>query len=598
MLLFMSLTPLVAHAFLSPDRAFEPKVLGSTSDEIYIRFDIPNGYYIYRDKIKAHSPSGDVATIAGLPRGQIIDDFTFGEAEILRNGLQFTIKSPDSGSVQLHWQGCAEAGLCYEPQSKIFPLSRASTITSQSIAQNITSPSIDTSNPVTNKQRALTERPITEESVSISQGNDAQIVTWLSSHSFLVALPVFFALGLALTFTPCVLPMIPILSSIVLGRGATGKKAFILSTAFVLPMALTYATLGALAALMGSQMQAVMQNIWFISALGLIFFFLALAMFGIYTLQLPESVRSRLDNLSRESKGGTLIGAMAMGVISALLVGPCMTAPLAGVLLYIAQTDSVVTGTALLFSMGLGMGLPLILIGTLGPKWLPKPGQWMDTVKALFGFGLLVTGIWMLDRVLHDILILALWGLLFVSMGLSLLVFARPFQQATRIMIRTLAYASAIWGVAMLVGALGGNSDPLRPLALSMLSSEVGQGEVGLEFTEVSDLLDLEEQMNNASMNGKAVMIDFTADWCTYCAEIERTLYTSQHIKDKTEGMVLLQVDVTRQDIKKRDIMRHFEVVGPPTVLFIDTNGNELRDSRLVGSFNERQLLDSLNAIY
>ena len=601
-LLVLLAAPLQASDFLQPEQAFRLQILqrDAAAGELQLRFDIAEGYYLYRDQFAARPVDGGQASIRDLPEGEMLEDLTFGLTEILRGSVQFAVHSQDATLIELGWQGCAEGGLCYQPQQQRIDLTgneagaadALSALWTPSTGLSLASPVA----PAVADAPAAPAMPAAAPSLSsISQANDSQIVSWLHSSSLWLTLPAFFVLGLALTFTPCVLPMVPILSSMVLGRGASTRQALILSTAFVLPMALTYAALGALAALLGAQLQAALQNIWVIGAFGMVFLLLALAMFGIYTLQLPALLRSRLDALGRDTRGGTLVGAAAMGTLSALLVGPCMTAPLAGVLLYVAQTGNVSIGTGLLFSMGLGMGVPLLIIGTLGARWLPRPGAWMDIVRGGFGFALLATGIWMLARVLPEPVILALWGVLLVALGLSLVHLAMQRQPASMLLLRTLGVVLGVWGAAQLLGAAAGSGDPLRPLAgVGKLSPAAPAPVSALAFEQISDLDQLHRHLHQARQQGQAVMVDFTADWCVYCKVIEKQVYTAPEVLDGTMDAVLLQVDVTRASAAQRALLRQFEVIGPPTVMLFDPRGEEQRQARLVGAFGEQQLLDSL----
>lgn len=609
-LLVLLVAPLPASDFLPPEQAFRMQVLqrDAARGQLQLRFDIAAGYYLYRDQFAARSVDGGRAQIRGLPAGELVEDLTFGLTEVLRDSVQLTVHSRDSTRIELRWQGCAEAGLCYQPQQQTIDLSVTdrpaggglSALWSDPVGLSLTA-TAGGGLPV--QVPAAADEPLEQaQSVSlasVSQANDSQIVSWLTSRSLWLSLPAFFLLGVALTFTPCVLPMIPILSSMLLGRSVSTRQGLILSGAFVLPMALTYALLGAVAALLGGQLQAALQNIWVIGAFGLVFLLLALAMFGLYTLQLPEFLRRRLDALGRDTCGGTLFGAAAMGTLSALLVGPCMTAPLAGVLLYVAQTGNVSSGTGLLFSMGLGMGVPLLIIGTLGPRWLPRPGPWMDIVRGGFGFALLATGIWMLSRVLPPPVILALWGVLLVALGLSLAYLASQRQPAAMLLLRTLGVVLGVWGAAQLLGAAAGGHEPLRPLAgmAQMRSAAAAPGEGALAFEPVSDLRQLQQHLQQARRQGQPVMVDVTADWCVYCKVIARDVYTAPAVLRSTADALLLQVDLTRGGAAQRELLRQFQVLGPPTVMLFDPRGEEQRQARLVGAFGERQLLDSLTQV-
>lgn len=581
LLLLLTLAGL-AHGddFLAPEQAFRLQVLEQDAEtgRLLLHFDIADGYYLYRDQFAARPTAGGTVEAGELPAGEMIEDMTFGPTSILRNAVQWELQSRDSTAVDIVWQGCADGGLCYPPQQHRIEFASARIATTAS--------------------GNLSVAPAAQPLTTLASASESRIFDWLQNSSLLLTLPVFFLLGVALTFTPCVLPMVPILSSLILGRQVSTGQALRLTTAFVLPMAATYALLGAVAALLGAQLQAILQNIWVIGTLGGLFLVLALAMFGIFTLQLPSGLRTRLDELSRGTQGGTYIGAALLGVLSALLVGPCMTAPLAAVLLYVAQTGDVSIGTGLLFSMGLGMGLPLMVIGTLGARYLPRPGPWMDLVKAAFGFALLATGIWMLERVLPAPLVLALWGVLLLALGLSLAHLATTRRPSSMLLLRTLGVALGIWGGAQLLGASAGAVDPLRPLSWAQPSASPADDPAGsLQFEPVTSLPQLQQRLQLAQTQGQAVMVDFTADWCVYCKVIERDVYTADSVLRSTHGITLLQIDVTDHSAEQRALMRHFQIAGPPTVMVFNPQGQEQRQARLVGAFDEQKLLDSLALI-
>ncbi|MDP5008736.1 MAG: protein-disulfide reductase DsbD, partial [Glaciimonas sp.] len=384
--LFSGLPAHAENSFLPPEQAFNLTVTKEDHGQVRLNWQISNGYYLYRKQLKVDAePVGSIPPIT-FPKGTLKNDEFFGESEVYHDSVELLVNASEAQALTVGWQGCADAGLCYPPQTQRVVLDEAAITPSSTSGTSIQNPTS-----------------------SAELGIDQNLADQLSKANLGLMLLVFFGLGLLMTFTPCVLPMIPILSSLIAGSGASPKRGFVLSLAFVLPMALTYAILGAAAVLAGANLQAMMQNPWILGAFGLIFVALAFAMFGFYELQLPAFLRNRLNQTSQTQRGGTIVGAAAMGVMSALLVGPCMTAPLAGALLYIADTGNVLTGGLALFFLGLGMGVPLLLVGTLGAKFLPRPGNWMNRVKALFGFVLLGTAILFIARVLSPTIGLALW---------------------------------------------------------------------------------------------------------------------------------------------------------------------------------------------
>ena len=390
-------------------------------------------------------------------------------------------------------------------------------------------------------------------------------------------------------------------------RQAAPRRALVLSLTFVLPMALTYAGVGVAAALAGANLQAVLQNPWALAAMGLVFVLLAGSMFGWYALQLPAALSARLDGTSRSQRGGTLAGAAAMGVLSALLVGPCMTAPLAGTLLYIAQGGQPLQGGLLLFALGLGMGVPLLLVGSLGARALPRPGPWMERVKAAFGFGLLATAIWMVQRVLPAQVALALWGALFVALSVALAQLgrgSRGVSSSNATVRRVLAPAAALlvglWGGAMWLGAAAGAGDPLRPLGFfaqgSSAYASAGEPTHASRSLAVDSTEGLAAALAQASAAGRPVLLDFTADWCVSCKIIEREVFGDPAVQQALAGVTLLRADVTAGTPAQRALMRAHGVVGPPTVMLFEGSGQELRPQRLVGEFDAQALLQRLPA--
>lgn len=412
-------------------------------------------------------------------------------------------------------------------------------------------------------------------------------------------MPLFFLLGVALALTPCVLPMLPVISGIVVGSQAPLRRAFAQSMAFVLPMALTYSGLGVAAALAGANLQAMLQSRWTMLALVAVYVVLALGMFGVFTLQLPARLRDMLDGASRSQLGGSLPGAAAMGVLSALLVGPCMTAPLAGALLYIAQSGNVAQGALLLLTLGLGMGAPLVIAGTLGARFLPKPGPWMNRVKAALGFLLLGTAVWMFERVVSAPVALLMWGALLLALAVTL-VHATSRGAASvaatgspqRVAARTLAVLAGLWGGAMVLGAAGGAVDPWRPLAFAAAPASASSAQpTSLRFEPVASEPELQARLAIARASGQATLVEFYADWCVSCKAIEKEVFGDPRVQRSLAGVLLLRADVTANDARHRELMRTHQVIGPPTVMMFDTEGRERREARLVGEFTARQFL-------
>ena len=573
-----------AEEFLQPEQAFRLEVTKAGADELRLTWSIAPGYYLYRERMAVTaSPSGSRVE-TDLPPGVSKDDPNFGVMEVYHDVVTMKVAPAGAAALDVTWQGCADAGLCYPPQTQRVQVAGVSS------AAATTAPTGTSAQPPGPSATGLWN--------SVS-GNDQEITQWLGERSLGWTLPLFFLLGIALAFTPCVLPMLPIVSGIVVGSQAPPRRAFALSMAFVLPMALTYSALGVAAALAGANLQAMLQNRWTMLALASVYIVLALGMFGVFTLQLPARLRDKLDGANRGLRGGTLPGAAAMGVLSALLVGPCMTAPLAGALLYIAQSGNVVQGALLLLALGLGMGAPLVIAGTLGARFLPKPGAWMDRVKAALGFVLLGTAVWMFERVVPGPLALLLWGALLLAVAVTLV--QATSRGATgvaatgsprRMAARTLAVLAGLWGGAMVLGAAGGAVDPWRPLAFAAAPANASSAQpTSLRFEPVASEPELQARLATARASGQVTVVDFYADWCVSCKAIEKEVFGDPRVQRSLAGVLLLRADVTTNDARHRELMRTHQVIGPPTVMLFDTEGRERREARLVGEFTARQFL-------
>ncbi len=378
--------------------------------------------------------------------------------------------------------------------------------------------------------------------------------------------------------------------------GATPRRGLLLSLAFVGPMAAVYAGMGVLAALAGAGLQAWMQNPWTLLSFAAVFVVLALAMFGFYELQLPAFLRDRLA--SKTVRGGSLTGAAAMGALSAVLVGPCMTAPLAGTLLYIAQGGSAAEGALLLLSLGLGMGVPLVVLSTWGARWLPRPGPWMDRVKAAFGFILLGIAIWMAQRVIAPQWSLLLWGCLLVALAFSLWQLARSavaanLRPASTLVARSGAAVAGLWGAALVFGAAAGASDPSQPLR-NLVAAPAASAAAAPAFETLQDPALLQARLADAAARGQPALVEFSADWCTSCKTIEREVFGDPRVGRALDGVLLLRADVTRSDVAQRAFMQRLQVMGPPTLMLYAPQGEERRDQRLVGEFGPEALLERL----
>ncbi|QOR40715.1 protein-disulfide reductase DsbD [Billgrantia diversa] len=575
--------------FLPPDQAFQP-TLNQDGEALTIDWQIEPGYYLYRHRLAVEADGRELPL--DLPAGETIEDEYFGRSEVYRNTLTMQATLEGEDSITLSWQGCADAGLCYPPQQRTFELETAEA----SSAGDMSTSDTGTARPVAS---SASDSP--DLAAANGQAEDQRLAARLADGNAVWTLALFFGMGLLLTFTPCVLPMIPILSSLIIGQREQGTPrraaGLMLSLAYVLPMAVTYAALGVAAALAGANLQILFQNVWFIGMFSALFVVLALAMFGLFELELPGAIRQRLDaGLSRQ-RGGRLKGVAAMGVLSALLVGPCMTAPLAGALLFIAESGNPWLGGTALLALGLGMGAPLILIGTVGNRLLPKPGAWMGRVRGAFGFVLLGMAIWFVERILPEPIVLGLWGALGLCFAVAMRALARnasagPLPQAGN----ASAAVIGLWSALILIGAAGGADDPWRPLDVY---SPIGDGTAvaseasePLEFDEVADLASLEERVAMASNVGQMTLVEFTADWCVSCEVIEQEVFGDSTVQTELQDVQRLRVDVTAYDAEDKAIMQNFGVVGPPTLMWFGQDGQERRGERIIGELDAETFLE------
>lgn len=592
LLAFMHLGPAQAQSgYLEPEQAFRLRVNDLGDGELLLHWDIAQGYYLYRDRLTVSAPTGEPALQLELPPGEIKADPNFGSVTVYHHSLDVPVHAGVARTVSLTWQGCAEQGICYPPQHRSVSLQPPTSSPAKPDASSLplggsaAGPAAAAAAP-----QAVNGAP---RDALLAADTDTGISRLWSTHGWGWTLPAALLLGIGLAFTPCVLPMVPIISSVVVGQHASTRRAFALSVAFVLPVALVYAGLGLLAAWAGAGLQALLQNAWTVLGLAGVFVLLAFSMFGFFELQLPAFLRDRLATVS--TSGGSLAGAATMGVLSALLVGPCMTAPLAGTLLYIAQSGNVVHGGLLLFALGLGMGLPLVVISTFGARWLPRPGPWMDRVKGAFGFLMLATAAWMAQRVVLPSVALFLWGALLAALAITAWHVAAPHEGhgGHRLVLRSAAAVAGLWATALVLGAAAGATDPVRPLA-GLRVSDSGATAASLPFDIVRDGGALRARLDAARLRGQPVLVDFSADWCTSCKTIDKEVFEDARVGRSLQDMLLVRADVTANTAGQQALMRDLQVMGPPTVLLYDARGNERRSDRLVGEFQADDLLHRL----
>ena len=545
--------------FLPANKAFVFTSEPLPSGETRLHWQITDQYYLYKKRFKFDGL--DAAQTPVLPQGQEHSDEFFGATQVYRDSLELLIPAGASGQVKVSWQGCADAGLCYPPQSQTVDLGGT--------------------------------QPAAEQ----GQAQDQSLASSLQQRSLGWSLLLFFGLGLLLAFTPCSLPMLPILAGLVVGSGASPGRGFAVAGSYVISMALVYASLGVLAALLGANLQALLQQPWLLGSFAALFVLLALPMFGFFELQLPGALRDRLESAGRGRKGGSLIGAGVLGALSGLLVGPCMTAPLAGALLYIAQSGNAVQGGLVLFTLGVGIGMPLLLLVTVGSRFLPKPGAWMNLMKGLFGFLFLGTALLLVRPVLDESLWLALWGVLLLIVAGSLWQQAQQFLRV-KALFAPLGLLAGLWGSLMLIGAAGGSTDPWQPLQVYTAKTVAGSPSQTAHdaFITVNNPADLERELAAAKAQGQWVMLDYYADWCVSCKVMEKKVFGQPQVMQALNGVRLLRLDVTDDTVASRDLLSRYQVPGPPTFIWIGPNGIERRAQRITGEVNAETFLNNWQA--
>lgn len=574
----LAAAPVQDQEFLPADQAFRFSATAAGTGDIVAHWDIAPGYYLYRKRFGFDtSETGVTLGTATLPPGEIKQDEFFGTMEVYHHAVDARIPvQGETGAARsltfsATCQGCAEAGMCYPPVTKTVRLDLPPTGSAGGAAPAASEPdSVD----------AATQGPVSEQD---------SIARSLAGGNVLFAVLAFYGFGLLLSFTPCVFPMIPILSSIIVGQGEqiTARRAFVLSLVYVLAVSLTYTLTGVAAGLLGENIQAAFQNPWAIGAFAAVFVLLSLSMFGFYDLQLPAVLQSRLTTVSNSQQGGTLLGVATMGLLSALIVGPCVAAPLAGALIYIGQSGDALLGGLALFSLSLGMGTPLLAIGASAGKLLPKAGTWMEAIKAVFGVMLLGVAIWMLDRIVPEWLTLALTAVLVVvsAIYLGALDSLGPGSGGWRRFRKGIGVVMLINGallfVSLVVGGGYGVGPALQPAANAGTAAASAPH---LDFIKVADAAEFERRLQEAGAAGRPVMLDFYADWCVSCKELEKYTFSDPGVQASLRDLTVLQADVTDWNDTDRQLAKKFQVLGPPAILFFDAGTRqEKRAYRVVG---------------
>jgi len=568
---------------IPPEKAYTFSATVELPQQLRLKWVIAKGTYLYQEKIKLKLTQADGVSLgeyqlppAKIKQDALRPDGSTGDLPVYYHGIDLAVPlvrtntAATSITLEAFYQGCADLGVCYPPQIKNIKLD----LPASNATAAVTTISADTT-------PANSAEPISEQD---------QIIASLSSGNYWLVIAIFFGFGLALSLTPCIFPMIPILSGIIVGRGKkiTTAKAFSLSLTYVLAMAITYTVAGVLAGMFGQNLQASFQNPWILSIFAGVFILLALSMFGFYDLQLPSKIQSKLTEISNKQQGGTLIGAGVMGFLSALIVGPCVAPPLAAALIFIGQTGDGILGGVALFSLSMGMGSPLIAIGTSAGKLLPRVGSWMDIVKGVFGVGMLAVAIIMLERIIPETIAMVLWGTLMmvsaIYMGAlhELPIEASGWQR----LWKGLGVVMLVYGSLMLVGAAAGGKDTIQPLrGISIFGvGGASQQQQHLQFKPIKSVEDLDREVASAAAQGKPVMLDFKADWCVTCKEMERYTFSDPKVISALQGVVLLQADVTANDaVDKALLQGRFGMPGPPSIMFFDRQGNERKNFRVVG---------------
>src|SRR5450830_1708120 len=568
LLLAASFAPAQAEDYLAPEVAFKfsAKMVGAKTVEI--DYAIADGYYMYRDRFHFKAEGATLGEPA-FPHGKVkFDDNFQKEVETYRHSVSVRVPVEAAGQFKLTAtaQGCADKGLCYPPMDSVAAMSPTAI------------------------GAVVGAAGAAADSGTAGASDMDKVTVALKSGKLLTVLSLFFLLGLGLSFTPCVLPMVPILSSIIVGEGAQSNRArgSLLSVTYALGMALVYTALGIAAGLIGEGLSAALQNPWVLGLFALLMVVLSLSMFDIYQLQLPSTLQTKLSRASgHQGRAGKLTGVFLMGAISALIVGPCVAAPLAGALVYISQTRDVVLGGSALFAMAIGMSMPLLLIGVSAGALLPRAGKWMDGIKQFFGVLMLATALWMLASVLPAWLYVAGWAALGIGYGAYLLWGGSAHWAA-----RAVGLLFATLGIVQLVSVASGGRDALSPL--SHLSGKAA-GSFVTDFVRIKSSADLDAAL--AQTGGKPVMLDFYADWCVSCKEMERFTFSDPRVHEKLSQMVLLQIDVTANNADDKAMLKRFQLFGPPGIILFDRKGRELVDKRVIGFQNAEQFLQSLQVL-
>lgn len=565
---------------LPANHVFKPAVQVVDPNTVLLQWNIKDGAYLYRDRIKFKLKNQEKAKLGPqrFPEGEFKQDAILGRYQIYRQqvGIPLAILGykPGQAVINFQYQGCTDKGFCYPPSSCQINLTINDDL--EVTAATLGSP---------------TAKPIAS---ALMKPDQYQSI--FATHKLWFIILTFLGLGLLLSFTPCVLPMIPVLSSIIVGHGKdiSTRKAFTLSLTYVLSMSLTYAMVGLIIASLGSNLQAAFQQPWIIVLFSTLFVLLALSMFGFYDLKLPTSWQSAIAHASEKQQHGAYLGTAIMGILSTLILSPCVTAPLVGALAYIANTGDKLLGTLALFALGLGMGLPLLAIGTAAGKLLPKAGHWMNAVKEFFGVILIGMAIYLLDRIIPGQVTLLLWASLCIISSIYLGAFAPTQGDMTLTFWKGCGLIVFLYGAVLITGAALGNSDPWQPLA-NLRISEVGHGKTSAHADiRITTMAQLQQQLNQARQLRQPVLLDYYADWCVACKVMERTTLTNTKVHNAMTHFIVIKADITANNDDSKKLRDAFNVIAPPTYIFFDSHGVEVDNTRIIGETDAKTFLKAL----
>ena len=568
--------------FLEPEDAFKTSFT-KNEDSLNFKLDLGDSIYLYDDKLQVFitkpqsiNITEDVNIVEPVTYEEFIVHFTNQSIDIPFALLKSKVDSNEF-EVEVKFQGCSKAGLCYAPMSEKYTLTLDGIVTKETKA--VESKTVEVVEE--NKQSTVSQDTNLNETDTIANS--------LKDGNILIVLATFFGFGLLLSLTPCVFPMIPILSSIIVGASQkekmTASKGFILSLVYVLSMSAAYTIAGVIAGVFGANLQVALQNPYVLVVFALIFVALAFSMFGYFEIRLPQAIQTKLNKTTDGKEKQGIAGIAIMGFLSALIVGPCVAPPLAGALVYIGQTGDAVLGGMALFVMSLGMGVPLLLIGLGAGRFMPKPGGWMEGITRIFGIIMIAVAIWLLDRVLDASVIMYLWALLFLGSAIYLRIYTHIISQLITVVV-------FILGVVLFVGAISGSTNPLKPLekfTSSTLVQDVGEKVV---FKKIKNIEELKQAI---AQSDKPVMLDFWASWCVACKEFEEITFKDKQVINKLQNFTLLKADVTANNTEDKALQKMFSIVGPPGIIFWDKDKNEVKSSKIVGYKNPKEFLDIVN---